>query len=255
MESSGSDLTWRSIVKGVSAFAAHQLNVFLGISILSAVVVNFAVAVIYYSGGASSPNLFRQLLTGTPFYPIHLLLAFILGSLLSLRLRHRTMLWVWLMPLAILLFSIIVLPISDGRFVGTMPNSDQTVWSHYFGWGCQRGPCINQFLVTLPFYVGSFYSLGASLARKVQDNYLTSKIICSWYFAVVGSLLVLAALAPVIVILYLAAVGYLLPIPEWLSLTSAWWIWPLVVLCGVIFPTAMGLYLLNSALSLRKRSG
>ena len=114
------------------------------------------------------------ILTENPFYPVQIVAGLYLGWLLGRRLQHRSMLWIWVLPLAILCywFAALHLP-SELASIFARPATLQDRLSFYFGWGCQpRAHCIVQLVITMPFYASTAYSLGALLARKTQTNRL-----------------------------------------------------------------------------------
>lgn len=114
-----------------------------------------------------------SLVTGTPYFPIQIALALLLGLLMGRHSRHRTITWVWAIPLAFLLYALVAIP----TFIPTLtPRALQagigeSRLSHYFGWGCRPVEhCVDQEIATLPFYVALSYSLGAFLARRMPDR-------------------------------------------------------------------------------------
>jgi hypothetical protein len=79
------------------------------------------------------------------------------------------MLWIWILPLAILIYACAVTPaLNAWQSVLARPHTVQYRLSYYFGWGCQpQARCLDQLLITMPFYASVAYSLGALLARNV----------------------------------------------------------------------------------------
>src|SRR3954454_23894141 len=76
------------------------------------------------------------------------------------------MLWVWVLPLAVLCFALIAFN-PEWTSVLARPSTVGSRLSHYFGWGCQpRAHCLDQLVITMPFYSSVAYSLGALLARN-----------------------------------------------------------------------------------------
>src|SRR5689334_15988071 len=55
----------------------------------------------HFGSGGPIPRM-QWLLYGTPYFPAYILIAFVLGWLLSGWLQHRSMLWVWALPLVAL---------------------------------------------------------------------------------------------------------------------------------------------------------
>lgn len=130
----------------------------------------------------------QWLLYGTPYFPAHILIAFPLGWLLGGSLRHRSMLWVWILPLIVLCAAIVGYPQTVTvsyrvlvMLIGPYPLQDfvrsepagagltAALW-HFFGWGHGFQPC-GQLLVTVPFYTSAAYSLGAMLAWRIPHTY------------------------------------------------------------------------------------
>jgi len=121
----------------------------------------------------------QWVLYGTPFYPAHVCLALVLGWLLGGALRHRSMLWVWVLPLMELSSAVVGGPrvMAAPMEWSVYPPVDHLTtarWAqmgltgrltHLFGWGTGIQP-FNQVVLTLPFYSASAYSLGALLARR-----------------------------------------------------------------------------------------
>ncbi len=84
------------------------------------------------------------------------------------------MLWIWVIPLAVLCYAFLDVPILVSTWTSTLarPSTIQARLSYYFDWSCQpRAHCIDQLLIAMPFYASAAYSLGALLARKsIQKN-------------------------------------------------------------------------------------
>ena len=86
----------------------------------------------------------------------------------SRQFNHRSMLWIWILPLAILIYAFAATPtLSPWASILARPDTVQSRFSYYFGWGCQpRARCLDQLLITMPFYALGAYSFGALLARN-----------------------------------------------------------------------------------------
>jgi hypothetical protein len=95
----------------------------------------------------------RWILTETPYFPIQIALAFVIGLALPRFLRHWLMKWVWVLPFLILCISFTLTPLSvPGKL------------ERFFGWGCRPElGCFVQLAVTLPFYTAASYSVAAFL--------------------------------------------------------------------------------------------
>jgi len=124
------------------------------------------------AGWKSSKNFVHWVLTENPFYPVQIVAGLYFGWLLGRRLQHRSMLWIWVLPLAILAYAFATTPIlSPWASVFERANAVQARLSYYFGRGCQaRARCLNQLLITMPFYASVAYSLGALLARNAYTK-------------------------------------------------------------------------------------
>jgi hypothetical protein len=107
-------------------------------------------------------------LTENPFYPVQIIVGLYFGWLLGRRFNHRSMLWIWILPLAILIYAFAATPThSPWASILARPDTVQSRLSYYFGWGCQlRARCLDQLLITMPFYASVAYSFGALRARN-----------------------------------------------------------------------------------------
>jgi len=107
-------------------------------------------------------------LTENPFYPVQIVAGIYLGWLLGRRFNHKSMLWVWILPLAILIYAFAATPtLSPWASILEQPNTVKSRLSYYFGWGCQpRARCLDQLVITMPFYASVAYTFGALLARN-----------------------------------------------------------------------------------------
>ena len=106
------------------------------------------------------------LLTENPFYPVQILTALYVGWRLGRRFQHKSMLWVWVLPLAVLCFALMAFN-PEWTSVLARPSPVGFRLSHYFGWGCQpRAHCLDQLVITMPFYASAAYSLGGLMARN-----------------------------------------------------------------------------------------
>ena len=155
--------------KSLVVFALHQLVGAWGIAFLAAFgLFELFDALTKISPWKPSTRFVHWVLTENPFYPLQTVAGLYCGWLLGRRFQHRCMLWIWIFPLAILAYAFVATPlVSPYASVLLRPESVQARISFYFGWGCQpRERCIDQLLITMPFYASVAYSLGALLARK-----------------------------------------------------------------------------------------
>jgi hypothetical protein len=153
----------------VILFVAHQLVATLGVLVVAPYVTNFFRDVLSAFGWVIQKNEVSWILTETPYFPMQLFLAFSLGWLLGRHFRHRSMLWVWILPLVILISVVVAFPaIGQLALARYASLSSPSRLSHFFGWGCQpKNRCLDQVVITLPFYSAAAYSLGATVARKL----------------------------------------------------------------------------------------
>jgi hypothetical protein len=129
--------------------------------------------------------------SGLPYFPVQIVFALILGWLLGRALRHRSIMWVWVLPLVMLCYSVatyrVLIPTSVLASIG------QSRFSHYFGWRCRpENHCLEQLLITMPFYSCLAYSLGAAFARKAF-GYADSKSGGHFRVVTVAGFIVVAA--------------------------------------------------------------
>lgn len=147
----------------------HQFVSTLGIIVVAPPILEFGLDVLRLVSSSFQAREYGWILIETPYFPVQIILALTVGWLVSGYLRHRSMLWVWVIPFVILCGAVVAYPrigqITLARFAE--PSTASSL-SHFFGWGCQpRNACLDQVLITLPFYSSAAYSIGAFLARKL----------------------------------------------------------------------------------------
>jgi len=159
-----------SPIKWVLTFAAHQLVGTWGMAFFAAFALGSLVDLIPDSlAWKPFMRFFHWILTENPFYPVQIIAGLYAGWRLGLRYQHKSMFWVWLMPLALLLYAVLTgfVLIPELSSILARPLTFRDRISHYFGWGCQpRAHCLDQLIITMPFYASVSYSLGALLARR-----------------------------------------------------------------------------------------
>jgi hypothetical protein len=153
-------------VKSLLVFVFHQIIGTWGIAVLAAFgLFSLFDALPDNAHWKPSIHFVHWVLTENPFYPVQIVAGLYFGWLLGRRFQHKAMLWIWVLPLAILSYFLIVTPVWTSVLAGTSTIGVRL--SHYFGWGCQpRARCLDQLVVTMPFYASVAYSLGALLARN-----------------------------------------------------------------------------------------
>ena len=181
----------RSPAKSIATFALHQFIGMYGIPYTAPIVFSLAFKCLFVLGHTYSRKVFYSILSGLPYFPVQIVFALILGWLLGRALRHRSIVWVWVLPLVILCYSVatyrVLIPTSVLASIG------QSRFSHYFGWGCRpENHCLDQLLITMPFYSCLAYSLAAAVARKAF-GYADSKSSRHFRVVTVAGFVVVAA--------------------------------------------------------------
>jgi hypothetical protein len=179
---------------------------------------------------------YYAILSEKPYFPVQITLGLILGLLLGGCVQRRSMLWVWVLPFVILCLAVAALPtISPFLPLMLQAGINQSRLSHYFGWGCQpKNRCIDQLLITMPFYASTATSVGALVARKLRKRrrLQTQKQLG-------------AVLAAGIIFLVATMVDLVLS-------SRQGWHW--LFLLAAATPTAMGVYLVILALKKRREA-
>jgi len=89
--------------KSVLIFAAHQIVATWGIGFLAALGLTSLFDVIPDSASwKPSMRLAYWLLTENPFYPVQIVAGLYFGWLIGRRFQDKSMLWIWVLPLAAL---------------------------------------------------------------------------------------------------------------------------------------------------------
>lgn len=159
----------KSLTKSALTFGLHQFIGMYGIPFTAPLVFSLGFKFLLLFGLSYSRREFYSKVTETPYFPVQVAFALVLGWLLGRSLRHKSVLWVWVFPLAILCYSFITLPVSALEQTSILAQL-QARLSHYFAWGCRPAlRCFDQVTVTLPFYSSLAYSMGAFLARKTTQ--------------------------------------------------------------------------------------
>jgi len=148
-------------------FVMHQFIGVWGVGLSVSNVTALPFAVLRLFGKTYSMEYFRWLLNGRPYFPIQISLGILLGWVFGRHLWHRSMVWVWVLPLVYLSYAFVAIPTLTPNLVPPefQAGIGESRFWHYFGWGC--GPwnhCIDQTAFTLPFYMAAAYSIGALIA-------------------------------------------------------------------------------------------
>jgi len=159
-----------SRLKSVLIFVMHQLLGTWGIALFAYFLGSSVLELFGLFGRPYSMRPLHWILTETPFFPVQIALGLYSGWLLGRRLKHRSMLWVWILPGLVLSYALVAVPTLTPALTSVLDQSGGPL-SHYFGWGCQpKNRCLDQLLITMPFYAAVAYSLGAWLARKLPKT-------------------------------------------------------------------------------------
>ena len=166
------------------SFFIHQSLAAWGATLAAPWALIFFGEVAWHLGWRTRITQTQWVLYGTPYFPAQISLALVVGWVVGGTLRHRSMLWVWVLPLLALcsaaarfprviappfttvLTLIVLYPVGYSVSAHSGNLGVATILSHFFGWGRGFQP-YDQVLLTVPFYAAVAYSAGAFLARKV----------------------------------------------------------------------------------------
>jgi hypothetical protein len=167
-----------SRAKSVLIFVVHQFLGTWGIAFVAAFGL-FSLFDLLPNFGDWKPSarFVHWLLTENSFYPVQIVAGLYVGWLLGRRFRHRSMLWIWVLPLTILCYALVTASILIPEWASVLarPVTVQSRLSYYFGSGCQpRAHCLDQLMMTMPFYASVAYSLGALIARHTRKDVSTT---------------------------------------------------------------------------------
>lgn len=181
-------------MKSAVTFSLHQFIGMYGIPYTAPLVFSLGFKFLLLFGRSYSQRTFHSIVSEKPYFPVQIIFALILGWLFGRTLRNRSMVWVWVLPLAILGYSLVTARVLIPTSVFASPGVFQSRFSHYFGSGCQPAAhCLDQLLITMPFYSSLAYSMGAALARKTLA-YAYSQNKNDFQAVTLAGLIVLAAL-------------------------------------------------------------
>lgn len=143
-------------------FLLHQCLSTIVVIMGSGFIVFSIISVLHHWQPGMSNKTASLLLTTIPEFPIQTALALLLGWWLMKSTRQSAALWVWVLPVIVMLIVLIHGPVAEYGF-----HSGANVFSHFFGSGCKpRDRCLDQIVFTLPFCTAVGYSLGAAFARS-----------------------------------------------------------------------------------------
>ncbi len=159
----------RSFVKVAIVFVVFQFLATWGTIATATETTGLPFELLRVFGRPVSAHYAHRILTETPYFPIQISLALILGWLYSYSPYYKPMLWVWVLPFVILCYALIAIPNLFPALTSQVPQPAQTQLSHYFGYGCRpQNRCIDQTVITLPFYTSAAYTLGVFAAKRIK---------------------------------------------------------------------------------------
>jgi hypothetical protein len=173
----------------VLSFVIHQFIGTWGVGITVPWMVAFGFEFLRLFGRTYPMRDSYWILTETGYFPLQIAFAIFLGWLLGRDLRRKSMLWVWVIPFAILCYAVAAVPT-----ISPFPTppalqagvGQSRLW-HYFAAGCRsEHRCLDQIIVIMPFYAGAAYSLGAFLAPRIPAGSRMASGIRFWASLVVG---------------------------------------------------------------------
>jgi hypothetical protein len=157
--------------KNIFTFICHQFVGTWGVAIAATLAVSISFGVL----NPVAPSIFNSgnrswLLTSIPYFPVQMGSGLWAGLMLGRWLRHRSMIWVWVLPALLLSYAVIAVPTltPDQTSIIVQAGVGRSALAHYFGRGCNpRDRCVDQIIVTMPFYCSVCYSAGAFVAGAI----------------------------------------------------------------------------------------
>jgi hypothetical protein len=161
-------------------FLMHQIISTEGVLVFASILSTTVFEILGQIGLPVQMRFVHWILTETPYFPVQIGLGFFWGWLLGRRFRHRSMVWVWVVPGLLLSFVVVAVRTITPDLTSVLGQSANP-FSHYFGWGCQpKNRCLDQILVTMPFYSAIAYSIGGWIGlrmAKTPDVRLESSVL------------------------------------------------------------------------------
>jgi hypothetical protein len=217
-------------------FVVHQVIVLWVVIVSAQILTASACNLLRVFGWQQYRSAYTWLLSGNPYFPVHIALGLLLGWLLARSLRDQSMVWVWVLPSILLGYAFVAIPTLTPSVVpfASQAGNGQSRFYHYFGWGCQFvNNCVDQSRFTRPFYASLAYSLGAFLALRIPTRPRACRI---QFWSVLGT-----------GVMFLVAALYD-------SANSLKYGWNWMVFVVEATPAGMGAYLILLALSGRPGS-
>jgi hypothetical protein len=166
VETSSESVSNNSKLRAVLVFLVHQVTA-VGIVFPTAITAVGIATALSAMFGVEIHRAFVDSLSRPPYFPAETVWAFFLGWSLCGFLRHRTMLWVWVLPATVLGYFYLRFPHCPTNFFPAACMESRSAYDLYFGHPCTPGdPCLYQLWFTFPFFASAAYSLGAWLAHR-----------------------------------------------------------------------------------------
>jgi len=148
-----------SSVKAFLIFALHQFIGTLGVGFIAYMIGYSTFKLLGQVSNRISMRDLYWILTETRYYPVQIVFGFWYGWWLGRRWHHHSMVWVWVLPFAILCYAIGTnftgIPEWASAVADSLPG--QSGLSHYFGSGCHpSNHCLDQLIITMPFCIAPF---------------------------------------------------------------------------------------------------
>lgn len=168
METDSAEPSRSSWIMTAVMFLVHQITATY-IAGLTARLVIGGIADLLWPFGIRIHQTSVAMLTSPPYFPLQIIWALFLGWSLSGFLRQRTMLWVWVVPTALLAYLFSRFPYRPAILSPSAYLYSPSALTHFFGRPCIVGrSCVDQAMYTFPFLTAAAYSLGALLARRMN---------------------------------------------------------------------------------------
>jgi len=178
-----------SHTKIVLSFALHQFICTWGVGVTIGWLVAFGGDFLRLFGKGFPMRDSSWILTETGYFPLQIAFAMFLGWLLGRDLRRRSMLWVWVIPFAILCYAVAAIPAVPPWLTPSAMQAgigQPRLW-HYFASGCRSEyRCLDQVIFTMPFYASVAYSIGALVAPRMPADSQTASTIRFWASLTIG---------------------------------------------------------------------
>lgn len=151
-----------TVVDHLGNYLIHLIIATFGAMVLGLVpAVPFGMIYLLFSDRPRIFNTLAGVLADSPLFVLPVLAGLFLGYFMYRRIGDRGALFVWVLPLLGLIYSI-----SEWRNYSSW-TWRQDVWNNFFSGDCGESECLYAFTATAPFYTSVAYALGALYALMV----------------------------------------------------------------------------------------